>query len=51
MILALPYVLLQVTRNPLDPLRNTLYYLRQHDVIHEETPEEVSDSLVTCDEA
>jgi hypothetical protein len=31
----------QVTRNPLDPLRHTLYYLRTSDVIHEETPSEV----------
>jgi hypothetical protein len=32
---------MQVTKNPLDPLKNTFYYLRQRDVIHEETPEEV----------
>jgi hypothetical protein len=31
----------QVTRNPLDPLRHTLYYLRADDVIHEETPSQV----------
>lgn len=32
---------LQVTRNPIDPLKRTFYYLRSKDVIHEETPEEV----------
>jgi hypothetical protein len=35
------HVLFQVTRNPLDPLRHTLYYLRADDVIHEETPSQV----------
>lgn len=36
-----PSVLLQVTKNPLDPLRHTMYYLRQRDVIHEETPTQI----------
>eukprot|EP00775_Hariotina_reticulata_P013573 gene13573-13698_t len=31
----------RVTRNPVDPLKNTLYYLRQNSIIHEETPEQI----------
>jgi hypothetical protein len=41
LLLLLLLRLFQVTRNPLDPLRHTFYYLRSSDVIHEETPSEV----------
>eukprot|EP00879_Flechtneria_rotunda_P012021 GHRR01012555.1.p1 GENE.GHRR01012555.1~~GHRR01012555.1.p1 ORF type:complete len:447 (+),score=108.93 GHRR01012555.1:2005-3345(+) len=31
----------KVTRNPIGHMRNTLYYLRKNEVIHEETPSQV----------